>query len=128
MLTPRQRLLSFLYMKHENSTVFDVHHWNWSKTATNNNNVFVGSCINAAIGDKIRWPTVAERRISGTRLDEFLGSIGYIDGTLVKIRRPFQDPEHNRWFHGCKKMYSVNNTVIVDHDGLFIFVDPGFPG
>ena len=128
-LTPQQRLLSFLlYMKHDNSTVFDGHHWNWSKTSTNDDGVFVGSCINAAIGNEIRWPTVAERPIAGTRIDEFPGCIGYIDGTLVKIRRPFQDPGHSRWFNGRKKMYSVNNTVIVDHDGLFIFVDPGFPG
>jgi hypothetical protein len=25
-------------------------------------------------------------------------------------------------------MYSMNNTVVVDHDGLFIHVNPGYPG
>ena len=47
---------------------------------------------------------------------------------VCPVIRPFQDPEHSRWFNGRKKMYAVNNTVIVDHDGLFIFVDPIFPG
>ena len=25
-------------------------------------------------------------------------------------------------------MYCFNNTVVVDHDGLFIYVDAGYPG
>lgn len=25
-------------------------------------------------------------------------------------------------------MYAVNNTVVVDHDGLFTYIDPGYPG
>jgi DDE superfamily endonuclease len=25
-------------------------------------------------------------------------------------------------------MYAMNSTVIVDHDGFFIFVNPGYPG
>jgi hypothetical protein len=30
--------------------------------------------------------------------------------------------------NGQKKMYSMNSTVIVDHDGLFIYVGQGYPG
>jgi hypothetical protein len=25
-------------------------------------------------------------------------------------------------------MYAFNNTVVIDHDGLFIYIDPGYPG
>jgi len=32
------------------------------------------------------------------------------------------------WYNGRKSMYAVNNTVVVDHDGLFIYVDPEYPG
>ena len=58
----------------------------------------------------------------------FLGCIGIIDGVLVKIRRPRKNPEHGKWFNGCKKMYCMNNVVIVDHHGLFIYVNPGYTG
>lgn len=128
-LSPEQRLLSFLlFLKHDNTSVFDGHHWNWSKSSLNDDCLFVSSCLNAAIADEIRWPTESERRLSGTRLASFPGCIGYIDGTLVEIRRPHRDALHSKWFNGRKKMYCVNNTVIVDHDGLFIYVDSGFPG
>lgn len=64
----------------------------------------------------------------GQRLPQFEGCIGYIDGTLVEIRRPWQNENHARWFNGRKKMYSMNNIVVIDHDGLFIHVDTSFPG
>ena len=57
----------------------------------------------------------------------FLGCIGFIDSTLVKIRRPWKNPEHGKWFNGRKKMYCMNNVVIVNHHGLFIYVDPSYP-
>ena len=25
-------------------------------------------------------------------------------------------------------MYCFNSTVVMDHDGLFIYIDPGYPG
>jgi len=128
-LSPEQRLLSFLlFLKHDNLCVFDGHHWNWSKSSVNDDSIFVSSCVNAAIANEIRWPTEHERRAAGTRLADFPGCIGHIDGTLVKIRRPHRDPLHSRWFNGRKKIYCVNNTVAVDHDGLFIFIDCGYPG
>ena len=57
-----------------------------------------------------------------------LGCIGIIDGTLVKICRPWKNLEHGKWFNGRKKMYYMNNVVIIDHHGLFIYVDLGYPG
>ena len=61
-------------------------------------------------------------------IPSFPSCIGIIDGTLVKIRRPWKNPEHNKWFNGRKKMYCMNNIVIVDHHGLFIYVNPTYPG
>lgn len=43
-----------------------------------------------------------------------------VDGTLIKIRRPFDDLEHAGWSTGR------NNIVIVDHCGLFIHLDLGY--
>jgi len=65
------------------------------------------------------------------RLPEFQGCIGHIDGTLVQIRRPSSKDKkklHKKWYNGRKAMYAFNNTVIIDHDGLFIYIDPGYPG
>ena len=57
----------------------------------------------------------------------FSGCNGFIDGTLVKIRRSWKNPEHHKRFNDRKKMYCMNNVVIVDHHGLFIYVDPSYP-
>ena len=54
--------------------------------------------------------------------------IGIIDGTLVKIRKPWKNPDHGKWFNGRKKMYFMNNVVIVDHHGLFIYIDSTYLG
>jgi hypothetical protein len=27
------------------------------------------------------------------------------------------------WFNGCKKMYCMNNTMVLDHHGLFVYLD-----
>ncbi|KAL3700924.1 hypothetical protein R1sor_018946 [Riccia sorocarpa] len=102
--------------------------WNWSRSSVNDDALFVSSCINVAAADELRWPTREERRRLAATLPQFPGCIGFIDGTLCKIRRPFQDPLHRNWYNGRKKIYSVNNTVVVDHSGLFIFIDSGYPG
>ena len=51
-----------------------------------------------------------------------------IDGTLVKIHRPWKNQDHGKWFNGCKKIYCMNNIVIVDHHGLFIYIDSSYLG
>ena len=60
-------------------------------------------------------------------IKSFPSCIGIIDCTLVKIRRPWKNLEHGKSFNGCKKMYCMNNVVIVNHHGLFIYVDLGYP-
>ena len=89
---------------------------------------FLSSCINEALCDEIKWPSVDERVEAASHAHEFPGCIGIIDGTLVKIRRPWRDENHGRYFNGRKKMYCINNLVVVDHFGLFIYVEAGFSG
>ena len=50
-----------------------------------------------------------------------------VDGTLVRIRRPWKHPQHGNWSNGRKKIYCTNNIIIADHHGLFILVESGFP-
>lgn len=128
-LSPEQRLLNFIiFMKHDNAVRYDAFRWNWNPGSMCDDALFIASCINVSIADEIRWPTPEERRNLSSRLPQFPGCIGMIDGTLVKIRRPYNNPEHRRWFNGRKKMYAMNNTVIIDHSGLFIHLDVGYPG
>ena len=128
-LSPEQRILNFLlYLKHDNITILDTFMWNWSKSAINDDTIFLSSCINEALCDEMKWPSVDERVEAASHAHEFPGCIGIIDGTLVKIRRPWRDENHGRYFNGRKKMYCINNLVVVDHFGLFIYVEAGFPG
>ncbi len=52
---------------------------------------------------------------------KFQGCIKFIDGTLIEICK--NNLDHRSWFNGCKKMYCMNNTMVLDHDGLFVYVD-----
>ena len=52
----------------------------------------------------------------------FYGCIGLIDTTLVNIRCPYKNPNYARCFNDRKCMYSTNNNVVVDHNGLFIYI------
>lgn len=128
-LSPDQRLLHFImYMKHDNAVRYDAFTWNWSKSSSCDDSGFVASCINEALRGELRWPGAEDRARLASRLPAFPGCVGFIDGTLVEIRRPKDIGIHRRYFNGRKKIYCLNSTVVVDHDGLFIFVDPGYPG
>ena len=35
------------------------------------------------------------------------GVIGHVDGTLIKIYKPYKDVNHSSWFHGRKKFMVV---------------------
>jgi hypothetical protein len=53
-LTLEQHLFNFkLYVKHDNVTKYDAFLWNWSKSAINDDGIFIASCINSAIVDEI---------------------------------------------------------------------------
>ena len=128
-LTPEQRLLSFLlYIKHDPNTSLPSFFWNQAKSLVIDDQIFIASSINWALRDKIRWPNVLERQALASMIPTFPSCIGIIDGTLVKIRRPLKNPKHGKWFNGRKKIYCMNNVIIVDHHGLFIYVDPSYRG
>jgi hypothetical protein len=88
-----------MYLKHDNSVTFESALWNWSGTSANDDALFVASCINVAAGDAIRWPTAAERRHLAALIPEFNMCTGFIDGTLVQIRRPHDNSMHANWFN-----------------------------
>jgi hypothetical protein len=70
--TPKQHLFNFiLYMKHNNITKYDASLSNQSKSAINDDGIFIASCINSAIADEIRWPTIEECRVVATQLPWF---------------------------------------------------------
>jgi hypothetical protein len=47
---------------------------------------------------------------------------------FVKICKPWNDGAHKVWFNERKKIYTVNNIVVVDHQGLFIYMDSRYLG
>jgi hypothetical protein len=75
-------------MKHDNVTMYATFMWNWSKFALCDDAIFIASCINHALEDEIRWSTPEDRLSLGVHLREILGCIGFIDGTLIEIRKP----------------------------------------
>ena len=128
-LTPQQRLLNFLmFLKHDNSAALESSLWNWSRSSVNDDSIFIASCICMSASNEIRWPNDNERLLLAQKINALPGCIGFIDGTLFEIRRPYDNPAHRNWFNGRKKIYCFNNTVVVDHHGLFIYIDSGYPG
>ncbi len=64
-------LFSFiLFMKHD-VIKYDVFTWNWSKSAINDDNIFIASCINYVIIDNIQWPIVEQWQVLVTQLPQF---------------------------------------------------------
>jgi hypothetical protein len=55
-------------MKHDNVSMYDAFVWNWSKSAVCDDPIFITSCINDAIGDEIRWPTIEDRVMLGAQI------------------------------------------------------------
>jgi len=53
--------------------------------------------------------------VLGTTIPKFHGCIKLIDGTLIKIQKPWNDREHKIWFNGRKKIYLMDNIMVVDH-------------
>ena len=115
-------------MKHDNTTMLDSFRWNWSRSVLNDDAIFIASYMNIALANEIKWPSQAERQKLASELHDFLGCIGIIDGILIKIHRPWNNDQHAAWFNGRKKIYATNNIVVVDHHGLFIYIDMGYLG
>jgi hypothetical protein len=47
-------------------------------------------------------------------IENFLGCIKFIDKTLAKIHKPWNNVAHQTWFNNKKKLYLMNNKIIVD--------------
>ena len=125
---PAEQFLSFvLYTKHKSSERFEAVNWNYSRTSLNSDGAFIASAINVALADEIKWPNEHRRRMLSNALPGFEGCIGHIDGTLCRILRP-KIPEHKKYYNNRKSMYCFNNVIVIDHDGLFIYIEAGFAG
>ena len=82
------------------------------------------------LSHELQCPDDTRKAVLKTREPLFYGCLGFIDGTLVKIQRPsdLEVSMERRFYTGRKKIYAFNNTIVVDHDGLIIYLDPGYPG
>jgi hypothetical protein len=115
-------------MKRDNVTTYDAFMRNRTKSSLCDDVIFITSCINHALVDEIHWPSYFERVVVGNQLCGLLGCLGVIYGTLVEIQKPWKDLEYQTRFNDNKKIYAMNNTVILDHHGLFIYIDSSYLG
>lgn len=77
----------------------------------NDNDVFIASCINHAMAHEIEWPDAYEHEFMGGMLPSLQGVIGHVDRTLVKIHKPYDDRDHNRWFTVIKKCTTLTTFL-----------------
>ena len=129
-LSSEERLSStVLFLKNSQGCRAEASCWNASKTTLNDDVTFVCECIvEALMEQEIKWPNAEVRQQTRSRLAPFFdGCIGHIDGTLCKIRKP-RIREHRRYYNKRKEIYCMNTVIVVDHDGLIIYVDAGFAG
>jgi DDE superfamily endonuclease len=127
-LSPSERLLAFIFFMKRNTCVrYEASSWNYSRSSASDDAAFVASAINVALADEISWPSAGKRAQLAQVPPEFPGCIGHVDGKLCKIKKP-ATPENSLYDNRRKHMYCFNNVVVVDHQGLFIFVDSGFAG
>jgi hypothetical protein len=125
-LSPQDRVLAFiLLMKHNNNFRYESSIWNHSRLSICDDAIFVASAINVALHSEIKWPSPEWRAELARRVPDFPGCIGHIDGTLCRINRP-SGPDHGLYYNGRKHVYCFNNVVVIDHDGLFSYIDAGF--
>jgi len=68
-----------------------------------------------------------EHATLGMHIPEFHNCIGFIDGIFNEIHKPLNNDAHISWFDGRKKMYCMNNTFVIDHCGLFIYLNSEYP-
>ncbi len=54
--------------------------------------------------------------------------LGSLMALWLKSTSHGKNEAHHTWFNGWKKIYAMNNMIIVDHHGLFIYVDPSYLG
>lgn len=63
----------------------------------------------------------------GAHLQEIPRSIGFIDDTLIEIHKPKHNEAHCTLINGQKNLCN-ENTIILDHHGLFIYIEISYHG
>ena len=104
--------------------------WNASRSSLCEDWYFICELICKYLAKDLQWPDEARKNDLKSREPLFYGCLGFIDVTLVKIQRPgdLDQSFERRFYTGRKKIYAFNNTIVVDHDGIIIYLDPGYPG
>jgi hypothetical protein len=46
----------------------------------------------------------------------------------METQKPWKNALHKNWFNGRKKIYVMNNIMICDHQGLFMYIDTNYLG
>lgn len=101
-----------LYLRHNNGVRSMASHWKTSRTSLRDDAVCICSVINEVMESEISWPSLVERQHLRNRIPQLPGCIGYVDGTLYKIRRP--NCEENRaYFNGRKKVCFVLAVLLL---------------
>ncbi|PXF40335.1 hypothetical protein BWQ96_09956 [Gracilariopsis chorda] len=127
-LNPQERLLSvILYLRHNYSVRYGSSSWNYSRSSLHEDALFICEIITVVMAREAKWLNIVRRAQLRTRISQVPGCVGFVDGTLCRIRQP-NCSDHRAYFRRCKKMYCFNTCVVVDHDGLFIYVSAGYVG
>lgn len=86
--------------------------------------MYVVSCINEAIEDESRWPLIEEHVTIGMHILKFQGYIIFINGTFINIHKSWNNDIHKSWFNRHKKIYYMNNMVVLNYHKLFTLLVP----
>ncbi len=104
-------------MKHLNVTVYDTYIWNWYKSVLCDVVIFITSCTNEIVKDKIWWFILeAIRAYYQPYYYNFnLGALSSLmacssRATNLGIMLSTKDLDNKH-----KKIYSMNNTMVFDH-------------
>jgi hypothetical protein len=81
-MNPEQQLSNFILLLELNDvTIYDTFMWNWVKLSLCDNVLFIVSCINDVITDKICWTTLIDKGAWIGNLYELPMCIRFIDET-----------------------------------------------
>jgi hypothetical protein len=71
---------------------------------------------------------VDERAMLVFGIQDFLGCIKSINKTLIKICKPWNNVMYKTWFNIMKKIDLMDNIMVCDHQGLFIYINTKYLG
>jgi hypothetical protein len=125
---PKQHLLNIIiYMKHDEITSCMMPSCGISQKQNCDDVVFIASKHEPHI---YKWNSMVHIERWGYLkyiCKKLPRCIRFIDGTLIKIHNPYWNEAYHTWFKGWKKIYAMNNIIILNHRGSFIYIDIGYP-